>query len=98
METSWTEAGGATVFMGVRAKNEAASLPELVEEIARAFRPLVARGDRGHRLDAFEVLIVDDGSTDDTAAVLRGLGEGYPELRTLTLARNAGQSAATTAG
>ena len=52
------------------------------------------------RLDgrAFEVLAVDDGSRDGTPALLRSLRSEFPELRVLTLARNAGQSAAFGAG
>jgi glycosyltransferase involved in cell wall biosynthesis len=42
--------------------------------------------------------VVDDGSSDDTACVLRGLLGAYPELRPITLASNVGQSAATAAG
>jgi glycosyltransferase involved in cell wall biosynthesis len=78
----------------VPAKNEAASLPQLVEEIVQALRPL----HEGRDLDGFEVLIVDDGSTDATPAVLRRLAASYPELRPIRLAANVGQSAATAAG
>ena len=80
--------------MIVPAKDEAASLPQLVEEIAGALRPLR----EGLELDDFEILIVDDGSTDATPAVLRRLAASYPELRPIRLAANVGQSAATAAG
>jgi dolichol-phosphate mannosyltransferase len=47
----------------------------------------------------WEVLVVDDGSTDQTTAVLRGLsGTGYPQLRLLRHARSCGQSAALRTG
>jgi dolichol-phosphate mannosyltransferase len=82
----------------VPAKNEAASLPRLVEEIARALRPLTIARASGPRLVGFEVVLVDDGSTDDTAEVLRRLSADYPELRPIRLAANVGQSAATAAG
>ena len=78
----------------VPAKDEAESLPQLVREIARAFRPLVGRGD----LSGFEIVVVDDGSTDDTVDVLSRLQLAYPELRPIRLAENVGQSAATVAG
>lgn len=82
----------------IPAKNEAPSLPTLMEEIASAFRPLVGRADGKNPLDGFEVLIVDDGSTDETPAVLQQLAGPYPELRPIRLRENCGQSAATVAG
>ena len=80
----------------VAAKNEGPNLPQLIEEIARALRPL-CRG-AGSRLAGFEVVVVDDGSTDETQQILRGLEQGYPELRWISLALSAGQSSATIAG
>lgn len=90
---------GALLSVVVPAKNEAASLPQLVEEIARALRPLcdVPTG-ANSRLAGFEIMIIDDGSTDSTPEVLRQLGAAYPELRPIRLANNVGQSAATVAG
>src|SRR5947199_9792948 len=80
---------GTWLSVVVPAKNEAASLPQLVDEIVQALRPLCD----GDRLDGFEIVIVDDGSTDATPAVLRQLAADYPELRPLTLAANGGQAA-----
>ncbi len=42
----------------------------------------------------FEILVVDDGSTDSTPARLKALCAEMPELRALRLAANSGQSAA----
>jgi len=78
----------------IPAKNESASLPQLVQEIAQALRSLCAEG----RMAGFEIVVVDDGSTDETPSVLRRLRADYPELRPLTLASNVGQSGATAAG
>lgn len=47
----------------------------------------------GHPL-VDEVIVVDDGSTDDTVAVVRG----FPGVRLLRLPRNGGKSAAVFAG
>lgn len=82
----------------VPAKNEAESLPQLVREIVAAFRPKV-RGDvEGRPLEDYEIVVVDDGSTDATPQVLRELMIEAPELRPITLASNVGQSGATAAG
>jgi dolichol-phosphate mannosyltransferase len=89
---------GSLLSVVVPSKNEAASLPQLVDEIAVTLRPICGGRGVGHRLDGFEILIVDDGSTDATAAVLKQLAPAYPELRPITLLRNVGQSAATAAG
>jgi dolichol-phosphate mannosyltransferase len=86
---------GNVLSVVVPAKNESASLPQLVEEIARTLGGV--RGP-GPGLFGFEIIIVDDGSTDATQAVLRQLSLAYPELRPVILARNVGQSAAIAAG
>lgn len=83
----------------IPARNEAAALPQLVDELIRAFRPLVGRpSGGGHRLDGFEMLIIDDASTDETPEVLHLLAAGTPELRPIRLTANVGQSAAIAAG
>ncbi|TDC54917.1 glycosyltransferase [Micromonospora sp. KC207] len=63
--------------------------------------PLFARRLRAV-LDAlgepYEVLVVDDGSTDGTPAGLAGLRARWPQLRLLRLRRNSGHQAALLAG
>ena len=89
---------GTTLSIIVPAKNEAESLAQLASEIIAAFRPIVAAQDASNRLASFEIVIVDDGSTDETPTVLRRLTATYSELRSVRLAANIGQSGATAAG
>ena len=69
--------------------NEQDNLPILAAEIAAALRPLGL---------PYEVLFVDDGSTDESPAVLARLAGADPVLRVLRQRRNSGQSAALDAG
>jgi glycosyltransferase involved in cell wall biosynthesis len=69
--------------------NEEESLPPLVERILSHVRPLGI---------PFELVLVDDGSRDRTANVLRQLSSQVPELVAVLLRRNYGQTAAMAAG
>lgn len=57
----------------VPAKDEAENLPLFMEQAALAFGADIATG--------YEVVVIDDGSTDDTAQVLRDLEQRYSFLR-----------------
>ena len=46
----------------------------------------------------FEILLVDDGSTDNTWLTLKMLTEAYPGTKALRLSRNFGKEAALCAG
>jgi glycosyltransferase involved in cell wall biosynthesis len=48
--------------------------------------------------ETYEVVAIDDGSTDGTAAQLIGIRRIWPELRIVRLRRNSGHQAALTAG
>ncbi|GAA4858396.1 glycosyltransferase family 2 protein [Kitasatospora terrestris] len=48
--------------------------------------------------EPYEVVAVDDGSTDKTPELLHDLRAGWPELRMVRLRRNCGHQAALTAG
>ena len=69
--------------------NEEATLRDLVARLERALEPLSKR---------FEVIIVNDGSRDDTAGTLAELAESLRWLKGITLRRNYGQTAALMAG
>lgn len=65
--------------------NEEENIPHLLREIAAA---LEGRG------WTYEIVAVDDGSTDRSLEVLRASRERYPMLRVLALEKNSGQTAA----
>src|SRR6266480_2686017 len=71
--------------------NERDNLPVLVEEIGRALA-----GRAGG--EPYEIVAVDDGSTDGSLDVLKVLKREHPEIHIVALAANAGQSAAFGAG
>ena len=65
--------------------NEAESLPELVAWIDR-----VANSEGL----SYEIIMVDDGSTDGSWAVVQQLKECYAAIRAISFVRNYGKSAA----
>ena len=71
------------------AHDEAPNLVRLVVEVRAALDPLGI---------AWELIVVDDGSDDDTPALLARLAEAEPRLRPLRLGRRSGQTAALVAG
>lgn len=73
----------------IPAYNEARSLGALVPEILATLQRLSP---------AVELIIVDDGSHDDTAQVMQTLCATYPQVLYLKLSRNFGKEAALTAG
>ncbi len=72
----------------VPAFNEAGNLPGLVDEVVAALRGQAS----------FELIVVDDHSTDDTVAVLKAARARHPELRALIHDRRSGQSTALRTG
>ena len=69
-------------------KNEAGNIAPLVGEVAAALDGVVD----------YEIVYVDDGSTDATGAEIRGLQQTRPRLRVIRHAASCGQSAAVRTG
>jgi glycosyltransferase involved in cell wall biosynthesis len=69
--------------------NEAGSLPSLIPELSAVLAELGRQ---------YEIIAVDDGSSDESVAVLRRLQKQEPRLRIVQFRRNFGQTAAFAAG
>ncbi len=70
-------------------RNEEDALPELYRRLSEAMAGLGVE---------YELVLVDDGSTDSTASLLAALADGDRRLRVVSLSRNFGHQAALTAG
>lgn len=66
--------------------NEADNIAETVEYLSQQDYP------------EFEIICINDGSSDDTAAILDGLVPRYPNLRVVHLAQNGGKARALNVG
>jgi len=73
----------------IPAYNEARNLPLVLPEIWQQLKAMT---------DQFEIVVVNDGSRDDTFEVASALAVQYPEIVALDLSRNFGKEAAMTAG
>ncbi len=78
-----------TLSVVVPAYNEAASLPALMARLAPVMDGLA---------ESWELVLVNDGSTDATLDVMQRLRAGNPRIAIVNLSRNFGKEAATTAG
>lgn len=68
----------------IPAFNEAASIEDVVKEAISVF---------SEGLDSFEIIVVDDGSDDDTAGALGPLSKADPRLRVIRHPNRSGKSA-----
>ena len=65
----------------VPAKDEALNLPDFIEQCEEALKPAQF---------SYEVVVVDDGSRDDSPSILKDLSARYPFLRVVTHRRQRG--------
>jgi dolichol-phosphate mannosyltransferase len=79
------ERASASFTVALPVFNEAAVLPRLHTSLTSACRETAA---------SYEILYVDDGSSDGTAEILRQLADTDPCVSVVTLSRNFGQPAA----
>ncbi|MDA1232643.1 MAG: glycosyltransferase family 2 protein, partial [Planctomycetota bacterium] len=76
------------VSVVIPAHNEAENLPQLLDEIRTSLS----------RMESYEVVVVDDGSSDRTPAVLDEIQSGFPQLRIVRHGSSCGQSTALMTG
>jgi glycosyltransferase involved in cell wall biosynthesis len=69
--------------------NEEQSLPRLLEALTAVLASLPYR---------FEIILVNDGSTDNSLSVMRSFSANRPEIKVVDFRRNYGQTAALMAG
>lgn len=81
--------GDCDVTVLVPAFDESESMPELIERLHASLAPVT---------DRFEILVVDDGSTDGTRDVVREQQQRHPRVRLISFLRNYGKSAALAVG
>ena len=77
-----------TLSVVIPVKNEAENIAPLVAEIRTALETLVD----------YEIVYVDDGSTDETVSRIRALGDGTDRLRVIRHKSSCGQSTAVRSG
>ncbi len=72
-DSASSEAASAPLSVIVAARDEAARLPTLLQALAQQTHP------------HFEVVLVDDGSTDATVQIVRDWQRQHPQVRLLTV-------------
>jgi glycosyltransferase involved in cell wall biosynthesis len=85
--------GDCIISVIVPVKDEEQAIAPFVERVGAVLGgvPSVGR-------DRFEILFVDDGSTDGTLDAIRRAHDSNPRVRAISLSRNFGKEAALTAG
>ncbi len=87
--TNKAQPGAPEISVVIPVLNEVANLPELTRRVAATLEAHAA---------SFEVIFVDDGSTDETVAALHALNRADPRFIAVCLSRNFGKEIAIAAG
>lgn len=87
--------GGYSVDVVVPCFNEHDALPLTVKDLLAYFRAL---GSKNLKISSFRILLVDDGSQDDTWALIEAFSANEPEVQGIKLARNYGHQSALMCG
>jgi len=87
----WPVANAPLLSIVVPVKDEEAAIAPFVARMVPILDAVAAGG-------GYEILFVDDGSTDATLAAIAAAGTRVPGLRCLSLSRNFGKEAALSAG
>ncbi len=87
-KTAPAAAAAPAVSVVIAAKNESEAIGPLIGEIAAAL----------DGVEPYEIIVVDDGSTDNMVEILKALQMTHPQLRIVRHARSCGQSAGVRTG
>ena len=92
--------GGAEVSVVVPLLNEQENIGPLYEQITQSLTPASAGANLSPRTRGYnyEIIFVDDGSTDNSFAILTRLQKADSKLRIIRFRKNFGQTAALSAG
>jgi dolichol-phosphate mannosyltransferase len=80
---------GVEISVVVPVYNEEKNLPLLIPQLVEVLQPLEK---------SYEMIFVDDGSTDKSRKILKEMASQYPEIRMIGFKKNCGETAAGTAG
>jgi glycosyltransferase involved in cell wall biosynthesis len=89
-QTTRLTSAGISASLVIPVFNEAESIPVFLERIEKVFAGLPEV--------SLELVFVNDGSTDNTLAVLLALRKSYTQIKVIDLSRNFGKEAALSAG
>jgi glycosyltransferase involved in cell wall biosynthesis len=88
-QRSMTEERKIGISVVVPVYNEEKNIPILIPQLVEVLTPLG---------ESYEMIFVDDGSTDQSRKILKGKVSQYPEIRVLGFKKNCGETAAGAAG